>query len=63
MLIRGITASAAAGTSWQRPMLLLRVPGLCAGRIGTDSRNGWDVESQYQKFLSKDAPKIIVVQC
>lgn len=40
LLVCGITASAVAGTSWQRRMLLSRVPGLCAGRSGADSRSG-----------------------
>lgn len=52
MLICGIRASAVAGTSQQRLMLLLRVPGLCTGRNGTDSRGGWDVESQCQNNLN-----------
>lgn len=35
-----------------RLMLLLKVPGLCAGRTGTDSRGEWDVESQCQSNLN-----------
>lgn len=50
MLTRGITASAVVGTSWQRLMLLLRVPG--TGKSSTDLRSGWDAESLCQNNLN-----------